>query len=76
MLTHFRLIPFLFGLLFGYVVLIWYKAPPIITYEYPHPSNTQQRIYKDTNGVCYSYTATEINCDENESSLRPYPIQG
>jgi hypothetical protein len=76
MLTHFRLIPFLVGLLFGYIVLVWYKPPPVITYEYPHPDNLQHRIYKDTNGICYSYSAAEVNCDENESTLRPYPIQG
>ena len=76
MYTHFRIAPFIIGLVIGYIILIWYKSPPIVTYEYPHPSNTQDRVYKDPNGVCYSYTATEISCDDNEAQLKPYPIQG
>lgn len=76
MQTHFRLIPFIIGLALGYVVLFWYKAPPIVTYEYPNPANMEHKIYKDANGICYKYNAEEINCDKNEAALKPYPIQG
>ena len=74
-LQHFRVIPFLIGLLVGYVLIIWYKPPPILIYEYPHPDNINNRIYKDKNGVCYSYTVADVDCDKNEGTLKPYPIQ-
>ncbi len=30
---------------------------------------------KDKNGICYHYTSKEVNCDENEATLKPYPLQ-
>ena len=72
---HFRLIPFLAGLGVGYLVLRFYKTPVKTVYEYPHPNNMDRRVYKDTNGVCYAYSAKEVNCDDHEDSLKPYPLQ-
>ena len=44
-------------------------------YEYPHPSNVDTRTYRDKNDVCYGYSAKEVNCDQNEATIRPYPVQ-
>jgi len=75
MLKHFRIIPFIIGVVIGGVILVWYVTPPQIIYEYPHPDNVKDRTYRDKNGVCYSYTSTEVNCDKNEATLEQYPIQ-
>lgn len=75
MLKHFRIVPFLLGLGAGYALLLFYRTEPRVIYEYPHPTNVDTRTYKDKNGVCYSYTAKDVNCDQNEATLRPYPIQ-
>ena len=75
MLRQFRLFPFIAGLIVGYLVLMYYKAPAHIVLEYPHPDNVKDRTYRDKNGVCYSYTSTEVNCDKNEATLEQYPIQ-
>jgi hypothetical protein len=75
MLRHFRGTPFLVGIALGLVVLYTYKQPKQIVYDYPHPHNLKEKVYKDLNGVCYTYTVEEVGCDANEGTLRPYPIQ-
>lgn len=74
-LNHFQILPFLLGIVTGIVMLYFYKPEPVILYKYPHPSNVNGRTYKDKNEVCYHYTSKEVNCDENEGTLKPYPLQ-
>jgi len=75
MFKHFRIIPFVAGLLVGYYLMTSYTTEPRTIYEYPHPSNVDSRTYRDKNGVCYGYTVKEVNCDQNEGTITPYPIQ-
>jgi hypothetical protein len=75
MLNHFTMIPFLAGIACGVCILIFFKPEPVTMMKYPHPSNVDGRTYKDKNGVCYRYTSKEVNCDENEETLKPYPLQ-
>lgn len=76
MLSHFRLIPFLIGLAIGYVVMLIYKPEKEVVRQYPHPEKAKDKIFKDLNGMCYTYTSHEVDCDANESTLKDYPIQG
>jgi hypothetical protein len=76
MSDHFRLVPFLVGLAVGYVLINFYTSPAHTILEYPHPDNVVNRIYRDANGVCYRYNAKDVNCNEHETSLKPYPLQG
>ena len=75
MLHHFRLIPFAVGLAVGFLVVFYYKPPPTIVHEYPHPQNVKDRVYKDNNGVCYRYDSKAVDCDKNEDTLKLYPLQ-
>jgi hypothetical protein len=75
MLHHFRILPFAAGIAVGILVLFYYKPPPIVAHEYPHPANVDSRVYHDTNGVCYKYTSKEVDCDKNEDTLKVYPLQ-
>ena len=75
MFKHFTLLPFLVGILIGTFVLFFFKSEPVTIMKYPHPSNVDSRTYKDKNGVCYRYTSKEVNCDDNEAALKPYPLQ-
>lgn len=76
MIHHFKILPFMSGIVIGLLFIFYYKAPQTTIYEYPHPHNVNNRVYRDKNGVCYSYNAKEVNCDANEETLREYPIQG
>jgi len=75
MINHFTLLPFIGGLVIGFLFLWFYKTEPVVSYKYPHPNNVAGRVYQDKNGVCYKYTSKEVNCDENEATLRTYPLQ-
>lgn len=75
MLNHFELLPFLAGFTIGVVGLFFWKQESRVVMKYPHPSNVNKLVYKDPNGVCYKYTASEVNCDKNEGNLKDYPIQ-
>lgn len=75
MFDHFRFIPFLVGLVAGFVVFLIYKPEKKEIKKYPHPSEATQNIYKDSNNMCYKYTSHEVNCDTNEGTMTDYPIQ-
>ena len=75
MLKHIRLLPFIAGITVGIFLIFFYIVPPKTIFEYPHPQNIHERVYRDTNGVCYKYTAKAVGCDAHEGTLRPYPIQ-
>ena len=75
MFKHFEMIPFLVGLGFGLVLLLFWKQKPDVVNAYPHPTNVEKNVYRDPNGVCYKYQSKEVNCDENENTLKQYPIQ-
>uniref|UniRef100_A0A6C0JYP8 Uncharacterized protein n=1 Tax=viral metagenome TaxID=1070528 RepID=A0A6C0JYP8_9ZZZZ len=76
MLKHFRIFPFILGVIFAALFFKNYKMETLSIFQYPHPNNIHERVYKDKNGVCYAYTAEEVNCNSNESTLTPYPLQG
>ena len=76
MLDHFQVFPFVIGIVVGVLMLFFYNPPPTVVYEYPHPHNVNNRVYRDKNNVCYSYTSKEVDCDANEATLKTYPLQG
>ena len=75
MLNHFEILPFLIGFVVGIVGILIWKPKPRVILKYPHPNNVEQMTYKDPNGVCYTYKAKEVQCDSNEATLKPYPLQ-
>jgi hypothetical protein len=76
LLKEVKWVPFGLGLLIGVIALHFVKTEPVKIMQYPHPDTVKQRVYRDKNGTCYKYTAMEVNCDENEKTLKPYPLQG
>lgn len=75
MFRHFEILPFLIGFGIGIIGILFWKDKPRIIIKYPHPSNVSKLTYKDPNGICYKYSAAEVNCDANEATLKPYPLQ-
>jgi len=76
MLHHFKIIPFIGGLFIGWLMLMYFKTPPLVLYQYPHPQTIDNTVYKDKIGTCYTYSQKVVDCDKNEGTLRPYPLQG
>jgi len=75
MFKHFELYPFIMGIVIGIAGLLFWKQKTTVVQKYPHPTNVEKNVYKDPNGVCYKYKSSEVDCDKNESTIKPYPIQ-
>ena len=75
MFNYFEWKPFVFGLIAGLLLIIFFKPEKDTFYKYPHPQTVEKLVYKDRNGSCYKYNVNEVNCDDNEGTLTDYPIQ-
>jgi hypothetical protein len=75
MLERFYLLPFLAGIVVGIFLITTFKSETPVVMRYPHPDNVNGRIYKDKNNVCYQYKSNLVDCDTNEDTLKPYPLQ-
>lgn len=75
MIGHFRLLPFIVGVLAAGAIFVFYKPEKQIIRQYPHPSQTSGKVFRDHNKMCYSYSSHEVDCDANESTLKDYPVQ-
>lgn len=74
MLKHIRLQPLLFGIVIGVIGILFVKPDKNIIYKYPTPENSEKIVYKDKNGVCYTYKANQVDCDKNESRMKNFPL--
>ncbi len=75
MLERFHLLPFLAGIVVGIFLITTFKSETPVVMRYPHPDNVNGRIYKDKNNICYQYKSNVVDCDANEETLKPYPLQ-
>lgn len=71
--SMFHMIPFLYGLVFGTILVFFFKEQKIIVIDYPKPFDKKE--YFDKNNMKYMYITKEVDCDKNESTLKTYPIQ-
>jgi hypothetical protein len=74
MLKHIRWIPFLFGIVIGIIGILFVNPDKNIIQKYPTPENAEKIVYKDKNGICYTYKAKVVDCDKNESRLKHFPL--
>jgi len=71
--SMFHLMPFLFGLVFGTILVFFFKEQKIVIIDYPKPYD--KKIYNDKNNIKYMYVTKEVDCDKNESTIKSYPLQ-
>jgi len=74
MLKHIKLIPLLIGIVIGICAVVFVKPEHKVVYKYPTPASCEKNVYKDKNGVCYKYSAKELDCDKNEKRLKNFPL--
>lgn len=53
---------FILSLFIGIMILYVIHPEPKVIVKYPTIDNSENNIYKDDKGVCYSYTKEEVNC--------------
>ncbi len=75
MFHHFKLLPFLAGLAAGYVVFFLIR-PDASTRDrvvkWPNPENAGKTVYRDRNGMCYTFEAQIADCAKVKESLTTY----
>ena len=69
----FYALSFVSGIVFGLLLIFGFKQQKVTIYDYPKPFDN--KVYKDINNACYQYITKEVNCNENEKTLKMYPIQ-
>jgi hypothetical protein len=74
MLKHIKLMPFLAGLVIGFIAIMFINPEKTVVFKYPTPENCGKVTYKDKNGVCYKYSSKQVECDKNESRLKDFPL--
>jgi hypothetical protein len=74
MFHHIRLLPLVFGIVLGIIGILFVKPTQNIIHKYPTPENAGKIVYKDKNGVCYTYQSTQVDCDKNESRIKDFPL--
>jgi len=74
MLKHFRLLPFVLGVIAGIIGIYFVKPEQTVTMQYPTPDRAEKAIYKDKNGICYKYSVKKVDCDKNEGKMKNFPI--
>ena len=73
---HFVLIPFLGGLLVGFVTITFRKPDDSMRVpKWPHPSTVGKFTYRDRNGLCYTFESEEVDCTKVKESLKDYPFE-
>ena len=73
---HFVLIPFLAGLLVGFVTITFRKPDDSMRIpKWPHPSTVGKFTYRDRNGLCYTFESEEVDCTKVKESLKDYPFE-
>jgi len=73
MLKDIQFIPLVLGLLIGLIVVYLFPQQIDTVVRYPTPASHD--MYRDKNGVCYTFTSKEVNCDSFENKLRDFPLQ-
>jgi hypothetical protein len=71
-MKQFHLMPFIFGIITGFILLYIFDSKKQSITQYPKINDTQE--YKDKNGNTYIYETKEVNCDDNEKELELYPV--
>jgi hypothetical protein len=73
---HFKVLPFLVGLAIGLFTITFRKPDDSMRVpKWPHPKTVGQYTYRDRNGLCYSFSAEEVDCSKVKETLKDYPYE-
>jgi hypothetical protein len=66
--------PMLISFAVGVFVVYVLKPAPLVIMKYPNLENAGKLIYRDRNGTCFVYETKEVDCNANESRIKPFPL--
>ncbi len=77
MWNHFKVLPFLAGIILSGIVFIYLKPESAIdkVVKWPHPNNAGKIVYRDRNGLCYTFEAQIADCTKVQDKLKAYAFE-
>lgn len=73
---HFKIIPFIAGLVVAAIIFLGFKpdaSERVI--KWPRPENSGKITYRDRNGLCYNYEAQIADCGKVKDILKAYSFE-
>jgi hypothetical protein len=76
MFHHFKLMPFIAGLVLSSIVFLYLKTDnkERVT-KWPRPENAGKVVYRDRNGLCYTFEAQITDCAKAGDKLQTYSFE-
>ena len=77
MFKHFKILPFILGLVIGAVIFLGFKPESAMdkVVKWPHPKNAGKVVYRDRNGLCYTFEAQIADCAKVKEKLVNYAFE-
>ncbi len=72
---HVKLMYLLLGIAIGIIAQLVVVPEKKVVVKYPEPSKADAMIFRDSNGTCFKFTASELDCNANEGNLNDFPLQ-
>jgi hypothetical protein len=76
MLKAVRFLPLIAGIVAGIIIVFGLKPDTRErVVKWPHPNNTGKVVYRDRNGLCYTFEAQLADCEKVKDKLVPYSFE-
>jgi hypothetical protein len=76
MLKHFKLIPFVSGLVIGAIIFFGFKPDTRDrVVKWPNTENAGKVVYRDRNGLCYKFESQIVDCTKVKEKLQAYSFE-
>jgi hypothetical protein len=76
MLKHFKIIPFVSGLIIGAIIFFGFKPDTKDrVVKWPNPENAGKVVYRDRNGLCYKFESQIVDCTKVKEKLQTYSFE-
>jgi hypothetical protein len=76
MIHAFQLLPFFAGIVAGLLIVFGLKPDTRErVVKWPHPNNTGKVVYRDRNGLCYTFEAQLADCATVKETLVTYAFE-
>jgi hypothetical protein len=64
--NHINLMYLLLGIAIGIIAQFVIVPEKMVVVKYPDPSKTDAMVFRDSNGTCFKFSASEVDCKSNE----------
>ena len=63
------------GILIGIIAHFVVVPDRKVLISYPEPNKADAIIFRDSNGACFKFKATEVKCEDFEDKMNDFPLQ-